>query len=503
MEDSILFEKPKVRLIAATYPLDEILTSAKIPVPEEIINEFVKNAYDAAPEQRDKLIKEFLNKVRIAEPSPDLISTAGALGCFEEASSVKFLGDLMVMPEDARNKKVEGVLANSAGKGHGSVLDQDYFIFSIGDLPRAATLQLCLPEYLSHLQQSLRRAKADRGFYIPSAIKESKLFNEVKKTLFEAFNLYNEMNQDDKPEGEKTGIPGEDARYHLPLYTKTNIQTGGDVREWQHLHAMNNRGEVPSIVKETIDAIIAEGIKVAPAVFKNREKNYETLAWRPSAQLFSSENRTLEGMLKNYDSGVSLVSYSGFPVTEQSIFRAVKERNEAELSNLKHIHFEFLVPMSLVTYHQATRQRTWNHSLESIYHAVQRGNIITPPSIENSPFKEKYKNINERMLELYERLIGYGVPRAEAIGVVPHSLQIYDFIHVDGWNAIHSIGKRTCTNAQWEIRGIANKMADYIKKENPVLGEYAVPQGIIYGKCPEKKSCGYCDKVLEKAENKA
>lgn len=496
MEDSVLFEKPKARLIAATYPLDEILTSAKTPVPKEIISEFVKNICDAAPEQRDKLTKEFLDKVRIAEPSPDLISTAGALGCFEEKSSVVLLEELMAMPEEACNKKVEGVLANSAGMSHGSVLDQNYFIFSIENLPRAATLQLCLPEYLSHLQQSLRRAKADRGFYIPPVIKESKRLDDVEVTLFEAFGLYEEM--------QAAGIPGEDARFHLPLYTKTNIQTSGDVRELQHLHAMNQQGEVPSIVKETINAIIAEGMKVAPASFKNREKNYETLEWFPSAQLFASQNETVNNLIKKYDTPkeVRLLSYSGIEMSKEAIEKAVKKRDEAEISNLKHIHFEFLVPMSLVTYHQATRQRSLNHALESIYDAAERKWIELPPSIANSPYKDAYVEMNTTMLSAYSELVREGIPRSEAIGNVPHALMLYDLMHVNGWNIIHFIGKRTCRNAQWPIRGIANQIAKYAIEKNPALGEYAVPQCVIYGGCPEKKPCGYYEAYLKKQSEK-
>lgn len=48
--------------------------------------------------------------------------------------------------------------------------------------------------------------------------------------------------------------------------------------------------------------------------------------------------------------------------------------------------------------------------------------------------------------------------------------------------------------AQWEIREIAKNIAKIIREDNPELGKYAVPQGINYGKCPERKSCGLCIK---------
>ena len=102
------------------------------------------------------------------------------------------------------------------------------------------------------------------------------------------------------------------------------------------------------------------------------------------------------------------------------------------------------------------------------------------------------------MFDLYHRLITEGVPQQEAIGVIPHSLLIYDLIHVNGWNAIHSIGKRTCTEAQWEIRDVANAMAKILRKMNKVWERFVQPQGVVYGRCPERKSCGYCEQVLRK-----
>ena len=113
---------------------------------------------------------------------PQLLSVAGALGCFEEKSSAQICEELQQLSPDKRIKKEKAVLKNSFGRGHGAVGDQNYFIFSIENLPRLATLQLCLPEYLAHLQQSLRRAKASRGFYLSEEIKN--LFCPVRRKKY-------------------------------------------------------------------------------------------------------------------------------------------------------------------------------------------------------------------------------------------------------------------------------------------------------------------------------
>lgn len=418
---------------------------------------------------------------------PEEISAVGALGCFQEESS----GRLWYKLKDMEPKEFEGVIKNilreSAGRGHGSVADQNYFIYSIENLPRISTLFLCGPEYLSHLQQSLRRATADRGFYLPESIKKSTLYDRTKKVLNDSFTFYNRAVE--------AGIPKEDARNSLPLYTKTNIQTAGNARELMHLKSMSESSSVPSIVKYTVGEIIRQAEEVAPFLFEDTGYNYEVLAWRPSSQLLTSENKTIKNILEKekYPKKPVLLSYSGIDMGENEIRDAVENRNEAELANLKHIHFEFISPMSLSCFHQATRQRTWHQSVESVYEAAERREIITPPKIKNSEVLEEYEKQNMKMLELYEELINQGIPKSEAVGVIPHSLEIYDLIHVDGWNAIHSIGKRTCNEAQWEIRDIARYMANKIKENNPDLGKYAEPQCIIYGKCPERNPCGYLE----------
>jgi len=421
------------------------------------------------------------------------VSVAGALGCFEEQSSAQIFRKLQSLPEEERLKKEKGVLKRSFGAGHGSIGDQSFFIFSIKDLPRLATLQLCLPEYLAHLQQSLRRARASRGFYLSDQIENSRMKEKVNRVLLNSFKLYEKMM--------KAGVPGEDARFILPLATKTNIQTAGNARELNHLWMMSQDENVPSIVKQVADRMLAKAKRCAPSLFKNFGGNYERLAWYPSAQLYGLTNLPIIALIfrNNKEKIVELISKSGVNLLDEikdkdMLSSAVEHREETMFANLKHVHFDFLISMSLACLHQAIRQRTWNHTLESIYDAVDPdidARIIFPPKIKESKFKLDYYGQHREMIGLYKELTASGVSESEAIGVIPHSLKIHSLIHVNGWNAIHSIGKRTCTTAQWEIRAIANEMAKIVKEEMPIIGDWVEPQCIAYGQCPELKDCGY------------
>lgn len=422
---------------------------------------------------------------------------ASALGCFDARSSYEILEEETSKSEEKKEKKREVIFENTSGKGHGAVLDQSEFAFSLKNVPRLTTLQICQPQYTEHLQQSLRRAEA-RNFHIPENIKKTGLKNKFSDILKESFETYTTLT-------EKLSIPLEDARYVLPLYTNTNIHTKLNARELMHLHNMSKDGNVPSAIRNTVEALVEAAKKEAPLLMKDRGTNYEPLAWYPSAQLFAEDNKTIDMLIKKNKQDfekevkVALLNHAGITLDEKTLDEAIRSRDEAELSNLKHLHYTFLTGMSLSTFHQAIRQRTWDQSVENIYSAAERGNIIVPPSIRKSQkAKHIYEEANKKLIDFYNKLSQNGIRKQEAIGVLPHSLEIYDLIHINGWNAIHSIGKRTCTKAQWEIRKIANAMAKQIRQTDPIMGKYSYPQGVVYGKCPEAKSCNLCSNIIEK-----
>jgi len=436
----------------------------------------------------------------------ELDCVAGALGCFKEKSSGQIREDLMAFrvghSEKEYLKKVKGVMKNSFGRGHGSVGDQSDFVFSLENVPRSVTLQLCLPEFLEHLQQSLRRAKPERGFYTPPEIANSAMGDRTQRTMEYSFKLYDLMT--------KSGIPGEDARYLLPLNTRTNIQTKGNARELSHLLTMcaSEWQMMPDVVFRVIKEMILEAGKNSLTLFANYAANHELLAWYPSSQLYAKRNITMDNLIAlngpKAKNGVVLLGHDINPaITRQTLESGVRGREEAELANLKHAHFEFLAAMSLACFHQATRQRTWNQSVEPIYSAVRAdlrwGNrMYIPSSIERSNFKEEYAVQHKNLMTCFRELVALGIPESEAVGVVPHSLVVWDWIHVNGWNAIHAIGKRTCKKAQLEIRRVAWRMAQEIKRVAPIFDGFVQPQCVIYGKCPEIDGCGYGDRMKKK-----
>lgn len=423
-------------------------------------------------------------------PSADELCIAGALGCFDERSSNDILRQLQELAPDKKTQRLERLARETSGRGHGSVLDQAAFVFSLENIPRAATLQLCLPEYLSHLQQSMRRASADRGAYLPPSLLNGPCREEARDAVAEAFAFYERACA--------AGVAPEDARYPLPLAVRTHMQTLGGPRELMHLDAMCRRPGVPQVAAAAVGAMIELARACAPHIMQERERSYEVRAWRPAAQFYGPDNSLIARLIGSYGTGGKpvLTGQCGPEMLPDEIQAAVAG-DETQLANLKHLHVTFLLPLSINALHQAIRQRTWHHSLEPIYAALERGAMVVPPSVQAAGLADAMAGLHKRLTGLARDLPKTaGIPASDAVLLAPHSLLVYDLVHLDGWNILHSLGKRLCMEAQWEIRGAARGMAAELARTASPLAKWARPQGALYGVCPERQPCGLCDKLL-------
>lgn len=428
-------------------------------------------------------------KITLLEGLPKEIAVAGALGCASQKSSAEILAELQGMEPDKRDKKCEVVLKNSFGIGHGSVGDQATFQFSISGITRLSTLFLCQSPYASFLQQSLRRVQAG-DYKLPDILASKKYAKDV---VDRAFDLYTRMVE--------AGIPAEDARYILPLCTTTNIQMTVGAREFCHFSTMARSENAP--IRELYEIIDCADREIdnykKDGLLVNYGPNYEPLSFYPACDLFAEEGPVDNRWSKEdcYEIKNTNNIYMGI----EEFKKAIVDRNPTYLSLLKHIHFTFIFGMSIACFHQAVRQRTWDHCVETLANAAKQDNrVVIPPSIASSEFVNEFVDLHCEMVVSYREMINHGITKSDAFNLIPHSLKIYDLIHINGWNAIHSLGKRCCSCAQWEIRGIANKAKQIIEDQYPELGRYVGPQCLTYGVCPENKSCGMV-RSLRRNEN--
>ncbi len=373
------------------------------------------------------------------------------------------------------------ILDATIGSGHIDVLDQAIYTFIFKDVPRLTTLFLVSPPYLSHLQQSMRYVEPYAIYVPPELKKEKAIVNGMK----DGIKLYYKFVEQ--------GVPKEDARFLIPLYTVTNILTTGNVRELTHLYLMSKDPGVPPINKRIVKEAIE---KIDPELIKNREANYKRMRYFPAPNLFNTEDHLDELITQQGTETARLITYNEpMKIDESRLMKAIKYGDESYMGILKHFTYTFLAKMSLVTYHQAVRQRTWHHHVESIYHALNRLDYIVPPSIIRHRLEKKFREYVEYMYRLY---IEYkeSYPKEILVGTVTHAHTVYDLIKIDGWNYVGALPLRRCLRAQWEIRNLMSIISRYVTKVNPVLGKYSLPTCRTIGKCFEKRPCPHVDKLL-------
>ena len=160
----------------------------------------------------------------------------------------------------------------------------------------------------------------------------------------------------------------------------------------------------------------------------------------------------------------------------------------------EHVSFTFQVEgISRACSHQLVRHRIASYSQQSQrYVDMECFDYITPPSIEKDPeLKEGYDAVMKMLGTYYSTYSGLrGVPGEDARYILPNACATNITITMNARELRHFFGERCCSRAQWEIRELAEKMLDEVKKVAPVLFEDVGPKCQRLGYCPEAKGCG-------------
>ena len=482
----IQFVEPSVGLVA--------YSQGHVNLPEEL-----KQIVSNLQKRGDMRLAEKVSS--LSSIGPTELVTYGARGCRSRSTSVqlyqndlkKWLGELntdassfsesdLLVIRSKLHEKNEHMLDETVGSGHLAALDQSgFYTFSLENVTREVTLFLCAPHYMSHMQQSLRVVEPT-GVYISRSIRGTKFEPRLKEIFRGDLAFYREMVVE--------GIPAEDSRYALALKSTTNIQSTVNARELTYIRLLSQRG-APEIVREIVEGMVKKAGSVSPGLFKKRGPNTNILNYYPASQLFVPENEGMKSYVEKFSerSRAILIPGSHCEINIPDLRESVRKKNTAELANLKHIHFTFLVPESISCFHQSTRQRTWDQSVEPLNHALTRSQYVVPPTIEESKFSAEFKERVERKFNLRSAMLDEGLPLSEVNGIVAHAHVVYVLVHMNGWNAVYSLGIRRCDNAQWEIAGRANDMAEIITRMNPELGYLSQPNCRRFGYCSERRPC--------------
>jgi thymidylate synthase (FAD) len=104
--------------------------------------------------------------------------------------------------------------------------------------------------------------------------------------------------------------------------------------------------------------------------------------------------------------------------------------------------------------------------------------------------KKAYEETMDRIWIEYNKLLEMKIPAEDARYVLPNATCTNILVTMNARSLLNFFELRCCLHAQWEIRQLANKMLQEVKKVAPVIFRNAGPACKTKKICPEnKKNC--------------
>ena len=162
-------------------------------------------------------------------------------------------------------------------------------------------------------------------------------------------------------------------------------------------------------------------------------------------------------------------------------------------SVIEHACFTFAISdVSRSLTHQLVRHRIASYSQQSQrYVNLKEPNYVIPPSIEkNREMKKAYEETMDTIWKEYNKLLELGIPAEDSRYVLPNATCTNIMVTMNARSLLNFFELRCCLHAQWEIRALANKMLQEVKKVSPTIFKNAGPSCRTKNICSEnKKDC--------------
>jgi len=396
----------------------------------------------------------------------------------------------------ARNSNWEIVF----GMGHASVAEHAVFNFDIIGISRYLAEFIQRSRLASFTEKSQRYVTLDGDYVMPSEIEQSKYKTDFESLMNKSFALYSSLyeqlkvqkasEQEWSSKRELEGAAKEDARYVLPLCTKTQMGMTINARSLELLLrrlASISLEEAQKLFKLLYDEVSA----VAPSIFmfvKADDFTYKkfnrkfSLTAKPVAfndvQLIhasaDADAKVLAAMLFEQQGG----NYG-------AVLKHVKELTPKELKALWNefftgiklwhkmprafeiVDFTFELTMSASCFAQFKRHRLCT-IIKAPYNTAD--GYIIPPAIKKP---DQVKNI-EKLLQEAEKL-AYKIAETNPI-LYPYVLinahRVRILVKMNLRELYHFTRLRSDEHAQWEIQNLSDEIKTIIQKHCPYSAQW-------------------------------
>ncbi|NLG85057.1 MAG: FAD-dependent thymidylate synthase [Firmicutes bacterium] len=174
------------------------------------------------------------------------------------------------------------------------------------------------------------------------------------------------------------------------------------------------------------------------------------------------------------------------------------------LSPFEHASFTFAVSgVSRALTHELVRHRIASYSQRSQRYVKEEGfSFVTPPSIAAHPEASRiFAATMDVLRRTYAELLRLGIPREDARFVLPNACVTQIIVTMNARSLRNFFALRCCGRAQWEIRELAWRMLELVRRVAPGLFIDAGPPCEATGRCNQGKlSCGRVERKKREGE---
>lgn len=394
--------------------------------------------------------------------------------------------------------------------------------FLLEDIDRVQSTLICELKD-SYVQQSQRYVTMSKGAYTLPLLDEDD-GPRATELIEKSFDLYGRMSQ--LREGEFKGrpkaehylyrIPIEDARYILPLSTKTNLciaMSGDKLIELFRLMNDKKYGNIFTSLCEELSAYLpSDLVNLLPRDHNSSVCHNIILDfYNDYFSRISTENNLI--MLDCFSDIDMKVGFGALTSTlkespSQAIDRWGQDASDKAKCVVERVlgyghdsiaeqaRTTFGMMCSMVTYHQQLRHRLSQNYREELFVLIHEKDreIKIPETIKNSVFYQEYMTIVDDY-KTFRLFVASKYGQDQALSFLLNCDQIKLITSSNARSDISMLEDRTCMNAQWEIRALAIQKLTLLRKLSSVIYEKALPS-CVHGKCHEEKlTCGQQLKV--------
>jgi thymidylate synthase ThyX len=394
------------------------------------------------------------------------------------------------------SKNVTELRADARKEIHKARASNQNIIFDLIGISRYLAEFIQRSRLASFTEKSQRYVTLHQDFVIPEDIAHTPLQAEYEFIHTEAFELYNDLyeflkrkkatQQTWKHIRDLEGAAKEDARYILPLSTKTQMGMTINARSFELL--LRRLSSIPLLEAAQLHAqLYAEVSKVSPSLIRYVSKSdfeYRRIqtSWSPAAIPASENKINLISHTEQIDdlvlTGMIFEAEGGEYAT---ITKQIKLLSDAEKQQLWKDRFADLKPwhkmprafeladftmeltMSSSCFAQFKRHRLCT-ILKAPYTASD--GYTLPSSLQHSEFQSRIDSILHKLESLASKL------KSESVFLYPYALanahRVRIVVKMNLRELYHFVRLRSDAHAQWEIRDLSVELERLIKPLCPL-----------------------------------